>query len=180
MTALFNVEDEYISSIENYIQNKIKEIPTLDYRSKAIYEQEYNEMVNTYTTVGYTLSFIIALIGILNFINVIITSILSRRQEFATMQSIGMTRKQLRKMLIFEGLYYALITFIVTLTIGLPITYLGVNSFAGQMLFFSYHFTILPIILCIPILIVIAVLIPVLGFIGIKNTSVVERLREVE
>ncbi len=180
MTALFNVKDEYILSIENYIQNKIKEIPTLDYRSKAIYEQEYNEMVNTYTTVGYTLSFIIGLIGILNFINVIITSIISRRQEFATMQSIGMTRKQLRKMLIFEGLYYALITFIVTLTMGLPITYLGVNSFAGQMSFFSYHFTILPIIICIPILIVIAVLIPVLGFVGIKNTSVVERLREVE
>ncbi|WP_352418968.1 hypothetical protein [Proteiniborus sp.] len=114
MTALFNVEDEYIPSIENYIQNKINEIPTLDYRSKAIYEQEYNEMVNTYTT------------------------------------------------------------------IGLPITYLGVNSFAGQMSFFSYHFTILPIIICIPILIVIAVLIPVLGFISIKNKSVVERLREVE
>lgn len=180
MTALFNVEDEYIRSVENYIKNKIKENPTLDYRSKAIYEQEYRDMVNTYTTVGYSLSFIIALIGILNFINVIITSITSRRQEFATMQSIGMTRKQLRQMLVFEGLYYALIAFIVTLVIGIPITYLGVNSFAGQMSFFSYHFTMLPIVICIPILMVITVLIPAIGFKGIKNTRVVERLREIE
>lgn len=180
MTALFNVEDDYIEDVENYMQNKIKEIPTLDYRSKAVYEQEYKDMVNTYTTVGYTLSFIIALIGILNFTNVIITSIISRRQEFATIQSIGMTSKQLRKMLIIEGLYYALITLIVIFLIGLPITYLGVNSFAGQMSFFSYHFTLLPIVICMPILVVIAVLVPVIGFGNIKNTSVVERLREIE
>lgn len=180
MTALFNVEDEYIPDMEQYIQNKIKEIPSLDYRSKAVYEQEYKEMVNTYNTVGYTLSFIIAFIGILNFTNVIITSILSRRQEFATIQSIGMTNKQLRKMLIFEGLYYALITFIVVLFIGLPITYFGVHSFAGQMAFFSYKFTLLPIIICMPILIAIGVLIPILGFSDIKNTSVVERLRSIE
>ena len=180
MTALFNVEDEYIPNMDQYIQNKIKEIPTLDYRSKAVYEQEYNDMVNTYNAVGYTLSLIIGLIGILNFINVMITSIISRRQEFATMQSIGMTNKQLRKMLIFEGLYYALITFAVVLVIGIPIIYFGVNSYAGGMSFFSYHFTILPIFICMPILIVISGIIPALCFTNIKNTSVVERLRETE
>lgn len=180
MTALFDVDDDYTEGVEQYIKNKIIETPTLDYRSKAVYKQEYNDMVATYTAVGYTLSFIIALIGILNFTNVIITSIISRRQEFATIQSIGMTSKQLRKMLIFEGLYYALITFMVVFLIGLPITYLGVNSFAGQMSFFSYHFTLTPIVICMPILIAIAVLVPVIGFRNIKNTSVVERLREIE
>jgi putative ABC transport system permease protein len=180
MTALFNVEDEYIPSVDQYIQNKIKEIPTLDYRSKAVYEQEYNDMVNTYNAVGYTLSLIIGLIGILNFVNVMITSIISRRQEFATMQSIGMTNKQLKKMLIFEGLYYALITFAVVLIIGIPIIYFGVNSYAGRMSFFSYHFTILPIVICMPILIIISGLIPVLCFTNINNISVVERLREIE
>ena len=180
MTALFDVDDDYTEGVEQYIKNKIIETPTLDYRSKAVYKQEYNDMVATYTAVGYTLSFIIALIGILNFTNVIITSVISRRQEFATIQSIGMTSKQLRKMLIFEGLYYALITFMVVFLIGLPITYLGVNSFAGQMSFFSYHFTLTPIVICMPILIAIAVLVPVIGFRNIKNTSVVERLREIE
>ncbi len=180
MTAMFNVEDEHIPNIERYVKDKIKQIPTLDYRSKSTYEKEYHDMVNTYTTVGYTLSFIIGLIGILNFTNVIITSIISRRQEFATIQSIGMTNKQLRQMLIFEGLYYALITFIVVLTIGMPIIYLGINSTVGGMSFFSYHFTILPIILSMPILIGISGLIPALSFTSIKNTSVVERLREIE
>ena len=177
MTALFDVEDGYIQSVEEFIKNKIKEIPTLDYRSKAVYEQEYNDMIATFNVVGYTLSFIIGFIGVLNFINVIITSIISRRQEFATIQSIGMTSKQIKKLLIFEGLYYALITFAVILSLGLPITYFGVKSFAGQMSFFSYHFTLLPIIICMPVLIIIAAIVPVLGFADIKNTSIVERLR---
>ena len=177
MTALFDAEDEYIPGLEEFIKSKVKEIPTLEYRSKAVYEQEYNDMITTYNRVGYTLSFIIGLIGVLNFANVIITGIISRRQEFATMQSIGMTGGQLRKMLIYEGLYYALITFLVILTIGLPITYIGVKSFAGQMSFFSYHFTMFPIIVCMPILIIIAAVIPILGFASIKNISIVERLR---
>lgn len=36
-----------------------------------------------------------------------ITSIITRRNEFATMQSIGMTNRQLRRLMVYEGLYYA-------------------------------------------------------------------------
>ena len=39
-----------------------------------------------------------------------LTAIFSRQKEFAMLQSIGMTRRQLRNMLIDEGLYYAGIT----------------------------------------------------------------------
>lgn len=46
--------------------------------------------------------------GYLDFINVMVTSILSRRQELAMMESIGMTGKQQKRMLRYEGLAYAL------------------------------------------------------------------------
>ena len=41
--------------------------------------------------VGGCLSFVIGLIGVLNFFNAILTSIHARRREFAMLQSIGMT-----------------------------------------------------------------------------------------
>ena len=50
---------------------------------------------------------IMALAGLINFTNMMITNIITRRHEFATMQSIGMTNRQLRQMMIYEGLYYA-------------------------------------------------------------------------
>lgn len=51
---------------------------------------------------------VFAMAGLINFTNMMITNIITRRHEFATMQSIGMTRRQLRHMMIWEGLYYGL------------------------------------------------------------------------
>ena len=59
---------------------------------------------------GNAISVVIAIVGILNFINSMVTSVVSRRKEFAMIQSVGMSKKQLRKMLILEGLYYAGLT----------------------------------------------------------------------
>ena len=64
---------------------------------------------------GGALSFIVGLVGILNFFNAILTGILSRRREFAMLQSIGMTGKQLKTMLVCEGLIYALGSIVLSL-----------------------------------------------------------------
>ena len=57
--------------------------------------------------VGGSLAFVIGFIGLLNFINSILTGIISRQREFAMMQAIGMTRRQLTKLVIAEGLCIA-------------------------------------------------------------------------
>ena len=62
---------------------------------------------------GSALSFVIGLIGILNFFNAILTGIAVRKREFAMLQSIGMTGKQLKTMLIIEGLLYTLSSVII-------------------------------------------------------------------
>jgi len=180
MTGMFDVEDEYISDINTYLKAKTKQISGLDYRSKETFIKEFDNMVDTYNIAGYTLSFIIGLIGLINFANVSITSIISRRKEFATMQSIGMTKKQLKKMLFFEGLYYSLITIGVVIVFGTPLNYIGINAYAGPFSFFTYKFTVLPILICLPILVIISLIMPKLAYSNIKNESVVERLREVE
>ena len=57
--------------------------------------------------------------GLINFINLVMTNIITRRHEFATMQSIGMTNQQLRKMMISESFSYVLLAGIVgTLAAG--------------------------------------------------------------
>ncbi|MFR2606481.1 MAG: FtsX-like permease family protein [Waltera sp.] len=50
------------------------------------------------------------------------TGILSRRREFAVLQAVGMTNRQLKTMLIYEGLFYAMSSvaaaFILSLAVG--------------------------------------------------------------
>lgn len=181
MKTAFNAEESAIPAIQEWIENYCESVdPNMAYRSRETFAAEFEGVQNMYLTVGGLLSFILALIGILNFINSVITSVQTRRQELAVLQSVGMTGKQLKKMLIGEGLWYTAITVLITLTIGSLITYGLVMGIASQMWFFSYHFIITPILLCIPALVVLSVLIPVLCYRNMCRQSVVDRLRESE
>ena len=74
----------------------------MGYLTKEVLQKEFKNMINVIATIGIALSGVIALIGILNFINAILTQIISRKREFAMLQSIGMTNDQLLKTLVCE------------------------------------------------------------------------------
>ena len=65
---------------------------------------------------GYSLCGIIFLIGLLNMVNSALTSMVLRRREFAMLETVGMARAQLRKMLLYEnsvGGVFGLASFVV-------------------------------------------------------------------
>ena len=74
--------------------------PQFDYESKATYAAEFEGMRSMFLLLGGALSFIVGLVGVLNFFNAILTGIITRKREFAVLQSIGMTGKQLKTMLV--------------------------------------------------------------------------------
>lgn len=181
MVTMMNVEDDKEEAIEDYLKNYCENLnQDMNYESKATFVEEFNTMQRTYMSVGTILSFIIAVIGIMNFINTMITSVISRKHELAMLQSIGMTKKQMNEMLIWEGLTYAGLTSIFVLTLGTAICYLGVSAFMGGIWFFKFKFTIMPVLICLPILFVLAVIVPVICYKIASKDSVVERLREIE
>ena len=61
---------------------------------------------------------ILAFVGILNFINVMSMDITVRKMELATLESIGMEKRKVRRMLLFEGLGYAVMTLLLSATLG--------------------------------------------------------------
>ncbi len=180
MNIAFNVAPDKINDVDKQIKKYCENVNTdLDYRSRQSYVDEFKDMQNTFMLVGSLLSFILALIGILNFINAIVTSICSRRQEFAVLQSIGMTGGQLKQMLVSEGAYYIIFTALFTLTLGSLLTYVMMTAIENVIWYFSYRFIITPVLIVIPIILVLAMLIPVISYARMCRRSVVERLREV-
>ena len=105
--------EEFLSEYTDSVQ------PMYDYESRKIYEAEFEGFRGMFMTMGGALSLIIGLVGVLNFINAVLTGILTRRRELAVLQSIGMTGGQLKKMLIFEGLYYTLLSLAAALVLAL-------------------------------------------------------------
>ncbi|MDD3363651.1 MAG: ABC transporter permease [Syntrophomonas sp.] len=181
MSYAFNVADDQEAAMERFLQSYTDSMePVMNYTSKFTSLKEFSSLQLTVVMIGGALSFIIGLIGILNFVNAILTSILTRRQEFAMLQSIGMTRKQLRRMLMFEGFYYTLATCVLALVFGTVFSLLIVKSFCGLLWFVSYHFILWPLLIVLPFLLVLGVMIPLVSYAMTDKQSIVERLREAE
>lgn len=78
--------------------------------------------------VGIGIAVILAVIGIMNYINTVSGNIQNRLTELSIMESVGMTEKQVKIMLVREGLLYALISILLASTFGLTVTYILYQS----------------------------------------------------
>ena len=174
-----DVNDESTADMETFLSDFTnKQLSQYDYESKAIYIAEFDSFRNMFLMLGGVLSFIVGLVGVLNFLNAILTGIVARRSELAMLQSIGMTGGQLKTMLIWEGLYYALGAVAVSLALSLASGPLLSKVFESAFWFFTYRFTILPILMLAPIFAVLGITVPLVVYRRVSRYSVVERLRE--
>lgn len=174
----FDIAGEYQPQAEEILINYQSNVDkSLNFTSKSTLIEHYREQTRANTVMGFAISLIIAFVGILNFINSMVTAIVSRQKEFAMIQSVGMTKRQLRRMLVDEGLYYAGSTLLVTYILGALSVSVGVRMMVSGDWTATFHFTLLPLVICTPILIIFAILIPYLSFKNLEKQSVVERLR---
>ena len=150
---------------------------TLTFTSKSTLIEHYREQTRANTVMGFAISLIIAFVGILNFVNSMVTAIVSRQKEFAMIHSIGMTKRQLRSMLVDEGLYYAGITLLTSYILGAFAVAVGVRMMVAGDYTATFRFTLAPLVICTPILIVFAILIPYICFKNLEKQSIVDRLR---
>jgi len=179
MSYAFNVKDDKEKEIKEYVKQYTNQIdPLMNYESKKTFVSTFKGFRNMLIIVGSILSFIIGLIGILNFINSMFTSIWTRKREFAMLQSIGMTGKQLKKMLYFEGLYYAFFTIVLSLILGTTFSKAVIGGILSNLWFFSYNFMIKPLIITYPVMILVAIIVPYISYTIIKKGTIIERLRE--
>ena len=181
MKTIFNVDEEHQLATENWLKNYTTNTDTaLDYLSKVTLRQTFDGMINMYRLVGGALCAILALIGILNFINSITTSILSRYREIAMLQSIGMTGRQVKQMLIYEGIGYSILGLLGSLILSVIASLTVVRMMGAELTYFTWHFTLLPVFLCIIPLILITAIVPLVCYNKMAQKTVVDRLRIAE
>ncbi len=174
LIAHVDVDPGYIDGVDNAIQKVTSLNPSLDYRSRDMLIKEYETSNKTMSIVGYSLASILAIIALINFYNLMTSNILSRKHELALLQSVGMTTKQVKTMLIYEGGLYTLFTFFLTIIPGTIITKAILMLFSSS----SFAFSIIPYLFIFPVLTLLTVIIPIICFKKINFLTVVERLRE--
>lgn len=177
----FNVDENERANMTAFLENYIAQVDTsLNYLSADSAREEAQATRIMLQFVGGLIGIIFGVAGVLNLTNTIITTILARRHEFATMQSIGMTTKQLTRMMIWEGVYYAIGACIVGLILSVVLAFTVVRILTGSIWYFIFHFTLLPAVIACVVLLIVAAIVPVIALKVFNKGSIVEKLRVAE
>lgn len=177
---LFDTPDaEAEAEAEQYLADLTSgDLPGMMYESKATARAEFKSFQDMFLLLGGLLCEIIGLVGVLNFFNAVMTGILSRRREFAVLQSVGMTNRQLKAMLVYEGMFYALGAALAALVLSVILNPLAGKLLENMFWFFSAHFAIVPVLLAVPAFALLGWFIPSAMYGQAAKQGVVERLRE--
>ena len=174
----FNINKNKYEDVKTIIENMIKDNGHLEMKlledEIAIYE------ISIFTTkaIAYCLVTIVGIIGFMNLINSMISSIITRKKELGMLQAIGLTNKQLIKMLNIEASFYIVNMLIGTLSVGSLIGYVGVMIFRSTGASYAvYKFPILQVVIMVCSIVVALLLLTYLITKNFNKESLVDRVR---
>lgn len=177
--CLFDAKDDAFAQLNEQAAD-IAARNGLSVLTRLTAEEEFKQMQRTYSMGGILVALIFGIIGILNLVNVIFTGVIARQREFASLRSIGMTRKQLRGLVVCEGVMYAFLAGAAALLLSAVLSVLLVKNLAQGVWYMKYHFTILPAAVVCAACILLAALISA-GTDRIWNRgSIIQQLRDAE
>ena len=177
-TWVINIDPKEQSSVDENLRNMISQ-------NEDIAIESFSENVNGYekdNTIYFILqiiSILIFLFGVINLINTTLSNQLFRRREYSVLRSIGLTEKQLYKVIICEGMCYSILSICVTLLIGTPIALLicrqmSIGSY-GKVVEYSFPFFYMGVYVLV--LLLIQVILSIYQIREQKKTSIIDQLR---
>ncbi|MDE8732242.1 FtsX-like permease family protein [Eubacteriales bacterium DFI.9.88] len=172
-------QQEYDENTEEQIKKAMNTSPKrkdFSYDSKLEEMKQVEKAQNNMMGIGMGITVLLALIGIMNYINTVCGSIQNRQVELAVMESVGMTDRQTKKMLVREGVLYAVLSLMLTGTAGLGITYLIYQSM--NYIGIAFSIPVIPVLIMIVVIGAICIAVPLIAYRHLSgNHSVVERIR---
>ena len=124
---------------------------------------------------------IVVCFSLINLVNTTITNFLSRRQEIGMLQAIGLSKKQLIKMLCYEGSIYSVFATLVTLVLGTGLGFLSVQVVVKTMNpYFDYSFPWLVVLIYLAILLIVQFILISYTTGNLKKRALVEQIRAME
>ncbi len=170
-------EDEVGEALEQMIAEKSElDMETLADR-RVMYEQNTNQQFGTISG----LAIFIMMFSILSMMNTLISNIVTRKQELAMLESVGMSKSQIRKMLLGESLLLVIAAVGVTMTAGTLCGYALCKALYGMGAFYmAFQFPVVFALAYAGVLIAVPLIITLVSMKSFSKEALVERLRGAE
>ena len=171
-------KEAFSKNTEDSIMNLIKDSKVLSVDSKLSQYSDMKNSENQITVFGGSIGLIVMLLAISNYLNMMSASIQNRSKEFAILESVGMTRKQIKKMVVSESLCYTILSIAIAMIIGLPASYFVFENLNIYVIPFA--FPMIKNLILFLVIITICVVSTLLILRKTKNESIIELLRQDE
>lgn len=176
MRTLIDVKDSEEAAFEEWIKGYTAD-SNLSYTSKQSVIEDNKAFGELFAIAGIFVAVILGMIGVMNFSNTMIASIIARNRELAMLEAVGMTVKQQKRSLIREGLRYFTYTSLLTVIMSSLLNVTAVKTFVNNLPMFSWRFSLTSLVICLPVIFIIILIIPTSAYRRLSRRSVVERLR---
>ena len=168
-----------LKNAETQLQALIKESGLLNLKS---YEDEvaYNEKNTRFTSqLCYVFMIVLSGVGIMNLINTMVNSIYVRRRELGIMQAIGLSEKQMVRMLQMEGIFYTAGTLLFSLGIGNILGYLTFLYAKEHRMFgiVAYHYPVMQTVILVAVILIVQILLTYLIMKNFRKQSMIDRIQ---
>lgn len=156
--------------------------PLLNIISRSDYAEQLEAQFKNIMMFIYGLLAFLFFFSLVNLINTLMTNLIARQQEFGILQSVGLSDKQLSKMLTMECFCYVAVTLLITLIVGglagfLLVIILGRTEIFGQLV---YQFPIWELLVFAVLLMFVQALYSIYAIRSIRKQSLVERIKIIE
>lgn len=171
-----------LEAVDSQLQEINSTLPASQWSFQSAVErmQLFEQTNYALNLLGNGIAILLIVIGLVNFINVMLTSAVSRKNEFAIMESIGTTKKQIQRILTLEGGIYALISTGLIMTLGNAFLLLVADAVPhiANYAEFTYPFDLVAGL--IAAIFIICLSVPGIVYRAISKETVIERLHNFE
>lgn len=182
-TMVITIKDysKYNTKIEEELRAILDERPQLTLYTLKDNIVASQEVYNMLVAVVFGLGAFIIGFSLINLINTLVSNAMARKQEFAMLCSIGMSEKQLSKMIMYEGILLAMKNMLITGSIGTAGGYLLILILREiGATYMHWNFPVFYFLGYVAIIIVVPIILSDVIIKIIRKKSLVERLREIE
>lgn len=169
-------------AIQPAIENLVAENELFNLESYEEILAQWEGSMQMMTGAGYAIMLVLAIVGIMNLINTTIDSILSRKKELGVMQALGMSNRQMKRMLQTEGLVYAG---------GILLMGVGIGSILGYLVYVYaesnalmqikvYQYPLIQVLLMILLVVIVQLILTYATTTIVNKETVIKRIQASE
>ncbi|MGI6070086.1 MAG: ABC transporter permease [Blautia sp.] len=169
--------DEQTTQIKEMLQKEFNSQILISSRMES--GRLYAEQKQSMMVLGLFLAFVFGMIGITNVVNTLVTGVISRKLEYAAMQSVGMTKKQMKHSIAANGLSLSVVSLAAAFLLGGGLAYVvasGIPFFTG----FTWGPFVTACLLLVVVVLFVNLAVAAILTRMLNKKPVVERLREAE